>query len=460
MIPTMPTPLHSLARPLAFVVALLVAPASALLAQDPPKKEISDEVSAAFGKLRELTDAKNFTAAVAQLDALLSSAPADSYDRALVAQIQSQILLADGKFSAAVAPLEIALDLGERHAFFAPAALQDQRYLLAQLHCQLAAEHKDPADQRLAYDRARDVLRRWFAAAPRPTADACLLSASILYNRATLAAGKPDADLLREARAEAERGLGLQPKPNLQLYILLLASLQQLGEISASADILELLVKQRPDSATYWQQLAATYLNLAADAKDEPESRRQYLRAILAFERAQTRGLLSSPKDRFNLVAIYFNIQQFDRAAALLETQLASDSPENARRGWELLASAYQQLRQDDRAVDAYQRALRAFPQDGQLEFALAQFHYSQNRAEAAYRHLENAAAKGGLAKPGQSALFSAYVACELQRYESAARWLESAARHDDAKKDELARLDRVVRDALRERAALRDAKI
>lgn len=458
--PTLHATFHRHLALAASLALLAFAPAAGLRAQEAPKKEISDEVSAAFGKLRELTDAKNFAAAVAQLDALLATAAPDSYDRALIAQIKAQILLAEGKFAAAVEPLEAALALGERHAFFTPAALQDQRYLLAQIHCQLAGEHKDAALQQQSYERAHGILRRWFADAPRPTAEARLLSASILYNRATLAPGRPDADLLRQARSEAELGLGLQPKANLQLYVLLLAALQQLGDTAASADILELLVKQRPDSATYWQQLAATYLNLAADAKDEPEVHRQYLRAILTFERAQAHGLLDAPKDRFNLIAIYFNIQQFDRAAALLEKMLAADSPENARRGWELLASAYQQLRQDDRAVDAFQRALRAFPRDGQLEFALAQLHHAQGRSEAAYRHLANAAAKGGLAKPGQSALFTAYLACELQRYDDAARWLETAARHDDVKKEEIVRLDRVVRDALRERAALRDAKI
>lgn len=455
--PMIPSPF---ARKLALAALLVLAPAAGLHAQEAPKKEISDEVSAAFGKLRELTDAKNFTAAVAQLDALLATAAPDSYDRALITQIKAQILLAEGKFAAAVEPLEAALALGERHAFFAPPALQDQRYLLAQIHCQLAGEHKDAALQQASYDRALDVLRRWFASASRPTADARLLSASILYNRATLVAGHPDAGRLQEARREAELGLGLQPKANLQLYVLLLATLQQLGDIPASADILELLVKQRPDSATYWQQLAATYLNLAADAKDEPEVRRQYLRAILTFERAQALGLLDAPKDRFNLIAIYFNIQQFDRAAALLEKMLAAGSLDDARRGWELLASAYQQLRQDDRAADAFQRAIRAFPKDGQLEFALAQLHHAQGRSEAAYVHLENASAKGGLAKPGQSALFTAYIACELQRYDDAARWLETAARHDDAKKDEVTRLGRIVQDAIRERTALRDAKI
>jgi Tfp pilus assembly protein PilF len=456
----MPSTLPPFRRVIALAALLAFALPCASHGQNAPKKEISDEVSAAFGKLRELTDAKNFTAALAQLDALLATAGPESFDRALIAQIKAQILLADGKFSAAVEPLETALALGERHAFFETSALQEQRYMLAQIYCQLAAEEKEIARQRPLYDRASDQLARWFASAARPTAEAHLLAASLLYNRATLTAGEPDALQLRQARGEAEKGLALQARPNFQLYILILAALQQLGDARESADILELLVKHQPDSSTYWQQLAATYLGLAADTKDEAASFRYHLRAILTIERAQARGLLNSPKDRLNLVAIYFNIHQFDRAAMLLEKGLADGSLENQRRNWELLASAYQQLRQSARTIDAFERAIRSLPKDGQCEFGLAQFHYGQGRADEAYRHLEAAAAKGGLDQPGQAKLFTAYVACELQRYDDAARWLEIAARHDDVKKDDLARLDRAVRDALRERAALREAKL
>ncbi len=428
-------------------------------AQEAPKKEISDDVSAGFGRLRTLTDAKDYAGSVALLDTLATKAKPESFDVALIAQIKTQILLADGKYAAAIVPLETALELGERHRFFETDVMQEQRYLLAQLHYQIGAEQKDVAQQRQGYDRAQAVLTTWFASATKPTAEAHLFAASLLYNRATLA-GEPDAELLRKSRSEAERGLVLQPKANLQLYVLVLAALQQLGDLEESAAILEFLVKHQPDSSTYWQQLVATYLNLAAGAKDESASFSNHLRAILAIERAQERGLMVSPKDRLNLVAVYFNIRRFDRASVLLEKGLTDGSLENQRSNWELLASAYQQQRQDERAIAAYERAIRALPQDGQCEVALAQLHYNLGRAEIAYRHLEAAAKKSGVDKPGQAQLFAAYVACELHRYEDAARWIESAARHDDAKKDDLARLDRAVRDALRERAALRDAKL
>ena len=455
----MPSSLLTYSRIGALAALLLFGLAPGGFAQEAPKKEISDEVSAGFGRLRTLTDAKDYAGSIALLDTLASKAAPGSFDLALINQIKTQILLADGKYSAARTPLALAVELGERHQFFDTATLQEQRYLLAQLHYQAGSEEKDPVRQREGYEQAQGVLNAWFAAASRSTAEAHLFAASLSYNRATLAS-PADVALLREARVQAERGLVLQPKANLQLYVLILAALQQLGDAEESASILELLVKYQPDSSAYWQQLAATYLTLASETKDESAAFRYHLRAILTIERAQERGFLVSPKDRLNLVAIYFNIRRFDRAAALLEKGLAAGLLENQRSNWELLASAYQQQRQDTQAIDAYERAIRALPQDGQCEVALAQVLYNVGKADVAYRHLESAAGKAGLEKPGQSKLFAAYVACELHRYEDAARWIEAAGRHDDAKKDDLVRLDRAVREALRERAALREAKL
>jgi tetratricopeptide (TPR) repeat protein len=456
----MPSTFFIYSRVLRFTACFLLGQSFGLYAQETAEKEISEDVSAGFGSLRALTDAKDYAGSVALLEALAQKAKPGSFDFALIAQIKAQILLADGKLALAIDPLETSLKLGEQHRFFEPSVLSEKRYLLAQLYYQTGAESKDLALQRKHYESAQEMLRAWFSATPRPSAEAHLFAASLLYHRATLGTGEPDAALLREARVEAERGLVLQPKADPQFYVLILAAIQQLGDFAGAAETLELLVKHQPGSVTYWQQLAATYLNLATDAKDESASFRYHLRAILTLERAQAVGLLNSSKDRLNLVGIYFNIRRFDQAALLLEKGLAEGSIEPQRGNWELLASAYQQQRQDDRAVETYERAIRALPLDGQCELGLAQLHYNQGRAVLAYRHLEAAGVKTGIKKPGQAKLFAAYVACELQRYEDAARWIEAAAGHDDLNKDDLVRLDRAVRDALRERTALREIKL
>ena len=51
--------------------------------------------------------------------------------------------------------------------------------------------------------------------------------------------------------------------------------------------------------------------SLEAGAKDAKEVTAYNVRAILAIERAQKQGFMATPKDRFNLIGIHFNIQQY-----------------------------------------------------------------------------------------------------------------------------------------------------
>ncbi len=231
--------------------------------------------------------------------------------------------------------------------------------------------------------------------------------------------------------------------------MLLLAALQQQGDLPRVAELLELLVRRQPDSANYWQQLAGSYYALAAESKKEADIGRYNLRALLTLERAQARGLLNSPKENYAVVALCFTLQQFDRAISLLEAGLKAGTIESSRRNWELLASSYQQTSREPRALASLEKAVARLPEDGQLEFTLAQTLYAGARVADARRHLELALQKGGLAKPGQAHLFLAYLAFELQDFAAAGQQALAAAAFDDVKKDDLARLTGAIRRVL-----------
>jgi predicted Zn-dependent protease len=430
-----------------------LALATAGWSMDAPKKELSDNVSSELGKLRTLTEAKNYDGAIQFLDNLLVTAAPDSYDLALLTQIKVQILLTEGKYNAAVPPLSRALELGERLGFFESGTLLDQRYLLSQLYYQQASETKDAAARAALLNQAYASISRWLERSPAPTPEVLLYAASILYTQATLDGTKVDPVKLRQAHAEAEKSLYLQLKPGDQAYVLMLAIRQQLGELPRTAEILEILVERHPDSATYWQQLAATYFALAAETKDEQRAGSYNLRAILTLERAQEQGLLTNPKENFSIVALYLTLQQFDRAIPLLQTGLQTGGIENTRRNWELLSSAYQQSHQDARALETLKQAVQTLPLDGQLEFSLAQLHYVLGRIDEARLHLESALSKDSIEKPGQARLFLAYVDYELKRFDDAGKWTREAALHPDAKPEDIERLSRAIKEALRDRA-------
>ncbi len=294
------------------LLACFLSAAPLVLSAQPaekPAKEISDKVSSSLEKLKEFVDAKNYAGAVTLLDQAIAESPRESYDTALISQIKAQILLTDTKYAAALAPLELAQELGEKYEFFEKKAQLDQLYLLCQIYYQLAADEKDPSQQQALFSKASANIQRWLTLTPKPTAEAHLFNASILYTQATQNAAKPDPALLQKAREAAQQGLLTAPKPKDQIYVLLLAATQQLGDQKSAADLLELLVQRAPSNALYWQQLAGAYMALAADEKDEKVARRYQLRTILTMERAQKHGFMNTPKDQLNIVGMYFNLQ-------------------------------------------------------------------------------------------------------------------------------------------------------
>ncbi len=425
-------------------------------ARDLPRKEISESIAAGFGRLQPLVDAKDHAGALALVERLLGSAAPASYDAYVLSQIQAQLLLAQNRLAEAIAPLERAHALAEGNANFLDVPAHLERInLLAQLHYQVGAEQKTPEAQRAGYEQARVWLGRWLERAPRATPELRLFASSLLYQMATLGS-TPDAALLREALVHAEEALLLSPRPSNQLRLLLVACHLQLGEHARAAEQLELLAERDPANAATWSQLQSLYLSAAADAEDPAVAREQNLRALHVLDRAQARGHLSSPKDNYTRVAILFNLGQFTRAAALLEGGLADGSIDDSRRNWELLASAYQQTNQPALAADAMARAVARFPEDGSLEFSLAQFLHGTGRLDDAYARGRSALAKPGLEKPGQANLYLAFLAYELQRYDEAARWIAAARDAGGVPASSVDPLARAINEAIARREAVR----
>jgi hypothetical protein len=442
--------LWTLSSGLGLAALLFLAATPRLHAADTPAPTLTEATAAGLGHLRELTEKPDYPAALTVLDGLLATSPADSYDTALLSQIKAQILLQQSRYADAIAPLETALRLGERHDFFPPATLRDSLFLIAQLYQNRASETKQVSEQRALLDRAASYLARRQQLAPQSTPELQLFAASLHYQRATLDSAHPDLAALAESRRAAREGLVLQLNPNLNLYILLLADAQQREDFATAADLLEVLVSKKPDSESYWRQLVSTYLTLAATAApDERAARRFNIRALLAFERARDRGYLATPADAFNRVALLLTLQRTDEAIALLEKGLADGTLANTRRNWEVLASAYQQTRRDADALATLEKAAAALPYDGQLEFSVAQLHYAAGRLPEARTHLERALAKKApVDKPGQARLFLAYIAYELKAYDDAARWAREARAYDDAKPADITRLDQAITEA------------
>lgn len=394
-----------------------------LAAQQPPKPvrdySLSDATGEMFAKFKIAIDAKNYDAATAILDAQLAKVAPDSYDAALLYQYKTNIALQKGDFSAAIRPMEQALTLSESKTptYFEDRATREFYYLLASLYLQEAVQSKNPAITTSYFEKADRSFIQWLKLTPKSTAEAQLIYSQLLYTWAVQNADKPDLGLLRRALEQIEAGLHLATRPKDTLYVLKMVCLQQLGRNAEAVEVLELMVKMKPDSSTYWQQLAALYLSI-----DQP------LRAVIALERAQSFGHMVAPRDNLNVVGIYYNIGQFEKAAELLEAGLKTGKIENELKNWELLALCYQQLQRPFKSIEALRQASVVYPKSGQIEYMIAQAYHTLEKPEDTLRHLKAAIAKGGLAKPHQVNLFLAFIAYELKKFDDAMVAAQAAA--------------------------------
>lgn len=435
-----------------FSVRALAALAMALLtgsafAQAEKPYNLSEPVSEFLGgPYKTAIEAKNYDSVIAGVDAQMAKLKDPTgFDAAVLLQIKAQTLLQKTDYSAAIPPLEQALQLSESHTpnYFEERTTLEFLYFLAQLYYQEATTSKNPALIGGYFDKADLYMGRWMKLNKKPNPDALLFYASLLFNRAAQDTEHPDIEAVKKALDIVDKAMRMSTRPKDNLYLLKLVCLQHLNRNAEATELLELLVKQHPDNRNYWQQLAALYLGQQQD-----------IRAILAFERAQANGFMNAPKDNFNLVGIHFNIGQYERAAELLEKGLHNGSIENEQKNWELLAYSYQQLNRDFKAIDTLKEASKVFPHaNGQLEYLIAQNYYAMEKLDEALPFLQASVKKGGGNKPHSTYLFLAFIAYELKKFDIALDAAERAIATPEGKA-EGTRMKQAIQDLIKEREA------
>lgn len=439
------------------LLALSVALPATTHAQEAPKREISDKVSEGLGKLRELTDAKNYAGALNLINSLIAIAKPESYELTVLNQVKVQVLLTEAKYADAIEPMETALRLGKAYGFIEERQYLEFTQILSQLYFQEATNTKDTAVRDVYLKKAYETITLYLRENKKPTADSIAYAATMIYTQATIDPAKTDTKLTAEARELAEQGLLLSIKPRESFYVLILAALQQDGKHAESAELLELLVSLNPTSRQYWQQLQATYLTLANESTDPDKQLEYNVRTIITIERAQKLGLLDTPRDHFNLVGILMNIRRFDQAIVLLEQGLANGNIESTKQNWEYLSSSYQQVNKELKAVDVLKKVVELFPEDGDVDFRIANIYYSIEKLAEAYVHGKLAIEKGNLPNLPAVQMFVAYLGFELRKYEEALPYAEAAK---NAGTDNASRLYDAIKNAIEERQAALQATI
>lgn len=438
-------------RKAVFLLAALLGLGSGLRAQEDNSSggtqqnapSLSDSTSDKLAQYKTLTDAKNWSGALALLDSTLAGVAPDSYDAAVVSQLQAQVYFQEQKWDDAIAPLEHAYDLSLSKGYFTPKIRLELMNYLGQLYVQRAyGEPHDKAQQKADYAKADGYMTAWMKQNPHPSPDDQLRYSSMLYQEALLDADKVDLALVKRAKAEVEKGLRLSIDPKENFYVLLLACLQQQEDYKDSAKLLEVLVAKDPTKKEYWNQLFSTYVTLQDN-----------VRAILTIERAQKHGFLNTPKDNYNLVGMYFNVGQFQEAVKLLENGLNDGGIDSTPDNWKLLAYSYQQLHRDYKAIETLQRAADRFQKSGGFYYMISQIYYSMDKAADSMKSIQECVAHGGSDKPEQAWIFMAYLGFELNQLDVTQKAIDEAAAAG-APADTVRRLRENLKNALAIRAA------
>ena len=445
----------ALALPASVGVAYAQAPASA-------PHTLAEKTGTEFQKLKPLQDAKNWDGMLALLDGLVATVGPNSYDMAYIQDMRARLQAQLDRFPKAVESMEIAVKVSDANNFFDKPKTNEMLLFLAQVNYQVATTTKVPAEQRAYLDKAASNFKRYLKESPKATPEISSFYATILLQQAVADPKNVNQDLLKQAKAEVDKLFLTSIRPKENLYFLLLAILQQGSELEKSAEVLELIVKQFPTKKDYWPQLWATYLNLAND-KDETRSRAAFTRAINTVERAQAQGFMNSPKDNFNLVSLYIQVNQFGKATDLLYSGLKSGAIENDPKNWIYLGYYFIQINRNQDALRVFKEAAEKFPNNGQFDLQIGEIYRNEENMKDARRHYRDALRKGGLDRPHAVHMLLANAAYELEDFDEAMKSIvaaEALLADSTKEKDQyLVRLKSAIQAAIDDREAAKNPK-
>jgi len=420
-------------RAVAFLACFSCA-AALVSAEEKERPYLSDEVGEQLGKVRPLFDEKKWDEALVIIDKVYAKAKPGSYDQAVLLNTKVQVYLSRNEFAKAIPCMEESLRISTQFGYFENKQNAELTYLLAQLYYSEGVTVKRSAeDQRTYFLKALEHIEKWDALTAKPTIDQLQFYASVLFNIAQSYGDAPATKAqkityVKRAQAQTLRALQDTIRPKEPFYMLMVACAQELADYAQMAEYLELLVSQYPSNSQYWQQLFGCYVNLAGAQAKEKDSLPYNVRAILALERAQAVGQMNTPKDQYSLFSLYFNIQQYTKAAELMEAGLKSGAIEHEQRNYEMLSFCYQQLNKELKSIDVLKRAAARFPNAGQLYFQAANAYYSIDRYNDALESAKIAVTKGDL---GQTAYkvhyFVAFLCYEMRKYQEGLAAIDKA---------------------------------
>lgn len=435
---------------------IVVGFAVSVQAQQEQQHYLTEKVADELKKLDEFQKQKDWDGMIRMLENLIKTVKADSYDYAMLQNYLGRGYLMKGDFNTAIVPFETVLRLNQTSKFFKPDTEQELRLFIIQGYFNNAiSKGATLSEQKKNYLKSLEYMNEWSKYSKKTTPDVSTLHAYIYFGLAQTNLETPnkiDGAYVKKAQVVIEKALRETAKPKENLYHLLIGCLQQQENYASVVEYYELLCKLQPNNKQNWTQLFANYYQLGQDAN--PEKAFDYsIRAIVTLDRAQALGHMNTPKDNFNKVAIYFNLQQHDAATELLQSGLLNGGIEDTQKNWEILIYSYQQISKDDKAIAAIKEAVKRYPDKGNFYTLMATSYFNLDKPKESYEACLDAIRVGSLEKPYKAYSFAANMAFQIRKFDDGLVHVNKALSFPDSKEDtQLPRLKMALEESIKER--------
>ena len=225
--------------------------------------------------------------------------------------------------------------------------------------------------------------------------------------------------LVEEAlRREKEKGNA--PKEN-WLQMLMAAHYRE-KHYPQTAKVLDELLRINPQREDYWQQQVGVYQIL-----------KRFDKALQSLELGYAGGYISKPDSIILLVQLLINQNIPERAGRILQKHINNGDLELNDRNWKLLAAAWQQGRERDKAAEAMLEASQ-YLDDGKLILRAAQLNVQNSHYQQALDNARKAIKKGlDDAGKGRALLLAGHAAVELRKLAEARRYFQQALTLSDS---------------------------
>ncbi len=336
--------------------------------------------------------------ALQKLTALVPEVKAGSYEKAVIWRSIASIFSQQGNYKQAAEALKKSL---------ATQALPSDQKVKAQVN--LGELYVAAGD----YKKAVAILKEGIARANSPSSDQYF----------KLANAYAQLKQFKNAVPPMQKAINLAKKPPESWYKLLLAMQYEAGDYAGAVTVLRKLIVKFAPNKEYWLQLIAMHQQL-----------NQFKKALAVNELAYREGFVTTPGEIVNLANMLSSQDTPYRAAELIEKEIGTGRLANSSKHWEMVANAWTDAREFDKAIAAYKKASAAHP-TGELYYRLGRLYIEQEDWQNAHKSLLNAFQKGGLKDPGNAHVLFGVSCYELHFTDKAERAFNKAQSYKNTRK-------------------------